>query len=213
MNLNSKTTLIMNIKLAFLMISLCFIYSSIKCLNKDIDSPLPQALKSESKLNYIFSKKGLGDIVVAYVFWALLNLLHEAGHAITGKLLLKSPIDITLGVAPGTTQKPYFQLGGFKLSGFKPMFAFAQISFLLKNYSHLKKAGIFISGPLMGSISSIASYNFMKRYKDFYITKLVIGLIFFQNTFIETAVGLYKPNSGWDIAVFIRALKESKLME
>lgn len=156
---------------------------------------------------YLFSLQGAKDAALAYCLGMGLTTIHELGHAITAKMISGSPIDITLGAAPSLWEKPYFQIGCFKLGGFNPATAFASLTNIrMSGEEPLRSAAVSIAGPICGALSSLGAWYLLKKNDNYPLCKAVAMYGYFNHT-VGFAGLLSLRHPGSDFSRFVRDVK------
>jgi len=161
-----------------------------------------------------YGNRGLGhiaqDIGMAYALGMGITVLHELGHALVAKLFYGSPVKISIGASPESKSKPMLQGGGFKLRGFYPLTAYASVKAPMSG-APLKRAAIFLAGPMIGSLTSLVTYKLLSQYAPlFYLTRsLALFGLYIQTLGINGITGLNV--AGTDAHGIKEALKEYSL--
>jgi len=85
------------------------------------------------------------------------TLCHELGHAVTGRLLEKSNIDVHIGKTNGSA--PLIGLGPISIESLNPFIGYSRG---IRSYSKVNSCLILAAGPLSG----IVGYYFIKTLKN-----------------------------------------------
>lgn len=128
---------------------------------------LTHSMNREQLLRYgEWNAKSITGTLICY---ALAVAGHEFGHAIAGKLLFNSPINIHLGHNINETSKPVFSIGPVHIHGL-PLLGQARINIEAVPETHEEKVsrkvrdiGVDAAGPLMGLATGLAVHTVLEK--------------------------------------------------